>query len=196
MEVQSTHERFALQNVGFTRSEVTERLLGHDEIPASENPQNLSLVSDITSTSSVSLRRDSNNYVEAMQNGPSTTGTKLKDYIPRILWNSIWLDKVVLIGFCALFTALLIALILLHHFSEASLGLSVQISQNKYCWTYGPTAGEFSLSTGRVQTSNLTMNSLCCRHQPVATGRLSMPSFGTLAAIAKRAIARQPKRSP
>ena len=109
-------------------------------MPASENPQDFSIVSD--STPSASLRRGSNDILgDIPENGSSTAGARLKDYSPNILWNSIWLHEAVLIGFCALFAALFVALILLYHFSRINQGLSVQTSTNKYSWNYGPTAG-------------------------------------------------------
>lgn len=74
--------------------------------------------------------------------GLRSTGLRLKDYSPKTLWNPIWLRKVVLFGFCALFTALFVALVLLYRFSGVLHGLSTQISRNEYSWTYGPTAGE------------------------------------------------------
>lgn len=129
IEEQNTNERNTSENDGFTPSEAQERLLGHGEMPASENPQNVRIVSD--STPSASLRRGSSNHL----------GARLKDFSPNTLWNSIWLHKAVLIGFGALFAALFIALILLYHFSQVNQGLSIQTSANKYSWTYGPTAG-------------------------------------------------------
>ena len=140
IEEQHSNEIIASENASSTPSEAQERLLVHDEMPASDNPRNLSIISD--STPSTSLQRASNNYSEAMpENGSSTAGLSLKDYAPKTLWNSIWLQKVVLFGFCALFTALFVALILLYSFSGISHGLNTQISRNEYSWTYGPTAG-------------------------------------------------------
>lgn len=145
---QNTNERNTSESDGFTRSEAQDCLLGHDETPATENPENFRIVSD--TTPSARLRRGSNNMLES---GSSTAGARLKDYSPNILWNSIWLHKAVLIGFCALFVALFIALILLYHFSRVNQGLSVQTSTNKYSWKYGPTAGESPLSLDRVKYS-------------------------------------------
>lgn len=137
IEEQHSNEIIASENARSTPSEAQERLLAHDEIPASDNPRNLS-----DSTPSTSLQRASSNYSEAMpKNGSSTAGLSLKDYSPKTLWNSIWLHKVVLFGFCALFTALFVALVLLYSFSDISYGLNTQISRNEYSWTYGPTAG-------------------------------------------------------
>lgn len=140
IEEQHSNEIIVSENARSTPSEAQERLLAHDEIPASDNPRNLSIISD--STPSTGLQRASSNYSEVMpKNGSSTAGLSLKDYSPKTLWNSIWLHKVVLFGFCALFTALFVALVLLYCFSGISHGLSTQISRNEYSWTYGPTAG-------------------------------------------------------
>ena len=113
-------------NNGFTRSEAQERLLAPDD------PRDHSVVDD---TSPIT---------NAPDNQSSTAGLRLQDYAPRTLWNSVWLHRVVLIGFCALFAALFTALILLYHFSNVHRGLSTESSANKYGWTYGPTAGRFS----------------------------------------------------
>ena len=56
------------------------------------------------------------------------------------MWSSKWLHPATLIGFFVLFIALLLALVLLFHFSNQNHGLSTQISANHYSWTYGPTA--------------------------------------------------------
>ena len=136
----NANERVTADN--FTRSEVQEPLLARDGVPAVGIPRNLRIVSDYNP--SASLRRGSDNSVKAMpENGSKTDRTCLKNYAPKMLWNPIWLHEAVLIGFCALFTALFIALILLYHFSKVSDGLSTQISRNKYSWRYGPTAGKF-----------------------------------------------------
>lgn len=151
IEEQHSNEIIASENARSTPSEAQERLLAHDEIPASDNPRNLSIISDFTP--STSLQRASSNYSEAMpKNGSSTAGLSLKDYSPKTLWNSIWLHKVVLFGFCALFTALFVALVLLYSFSEISHGLNTQISRNEYSWTYGPTAGWSPSSSDRAKS--------------------------------------------
>ncbi len=140
IEEQDINEIITSEKARFTPSEVQERLLGHDQMPASENPRNLSIVSD--STLPASLHRSSNEYMIAMpEDGSSKAGVSLKNYPPKILWNSIWLQRVVLIGFGSLFAALFVALVLLYYFSGVDHGLSTQISRNKYSWTYGPTAG-------------------------------------------------------
>ena len=114
IEEQNINERNTFENDGFTRSEAQE-LLGQDEMPASENPQNVRIASD--STPSASLRRGSNDSSGAIpENGSSTAGARLKDFSPNILWNSIWLHEAVLFGFCALLAALFVALILLYRF--------------------------------------------------------------------------------
>lgn len=138
IEAQYTHETITSDNARSTLSEAQERLLDHYELPTSGNPQNLGITSDSTPTAN--LHRDSN--LEAVpENGPRLAGLMLKDYSPNTLWNSIWLRKVVLFGFCALFAALFVALILLYSFSGVRHGLNTQISKNEYSWTYGPTAG-------------------------------------------------------
>lgn len=113
-------------NNGFTRSEAQERLLAPDD-PRARN-----------------VVDDTNLINTAPDNHSSTAGLRLKDYAPRTLWNPLWLHKVVLFGFCALFAAIFTALILLYHFSNVHHGLSSESFQNQYGWTYGPTAREFS----------------------------------------------------
>ena len=140
IEEQNINERNTSENDGVTRSEAQELLLGQDEMPASENPQNIRIVSD--STPSASLPRGSNDYLGALsENESSTAGARLKDFSPNTLWNSIWLHEAVLIGLGVLFAALFVALILLYRYSRINQGLSVQASANKYSWKYGPTAG-------------------------------------------------------
>lgn len=121
-------------------------------MPASENPRDLSIIRD--STRSPSSHRGSNNDLEALPNdGLRSAGLRLKDYSPKTLWNPIWLRKVVLFGFCALFTALFVALVLLYSFSGVRHGLSTHISRNEYSWTYGPTAGECPSSSDWERSS-------------------------------------------
>ena len=143
---QDINERPSPEHPG---AEVQDRLLTHDDSINSQNSRDLRVAGD--STPSALSRRTSENYVGAVpDNGQKTTGLSSRDYAPRILWNSIWLHDVVLFGFAALFAALFIALILLYHFSGVHHGLSVQISRNKYSWTYGPTAGECPLGSDQV----------------------------------------------
>lgn len=65
-------------------------------------------------------------------NPSSTAGLRLKDYASKTLWNSVWLHKIVLAGFCALFAAIFTALILLYRFSKVHHGLSTESSKNQY----------------------------------------------------------------
>jgi Protein of unknown function (DUF3433) len=58
---------------------------------------------------------------------------------PR-MWNPVWLHSVVLSGFILLFLALLAGLIILWHFGELENGITTDITDNHYAWTYGPTA--------------------------------------------------------
>lgn len=131
-QVEDAWEEFATN--GFMRSEAQERLLAGDD------PQNSN------------LDADSNPIITLPETPSGTAGLRLKDYAPKTLWNSVWLHKVVLFGFCALFTALFSALILLYHFSNVHHGLSTESSKNKYGWTYGPTASEFSSTSTRPQS--------------------------------------------
>lgn len=152
IEAQHTNETITSENARSTPSEAQERLLGHYDMPASENSSNFNIISDSTPTAS--SPGGSNNYLKAMpKGGTRSAGLRLKDYSPKSLWNSIWLSKVVLFGFCALFTALFVALVLLYSFSRARHGLITQISRNKYSWTYGPTAGKFPSSSDGKNTS-------------------------------------------
>lgn len=135
MSQQDPDEWATFENNGFTRLDVQERLL------AGENPRQPSIVGD------------PNPIGTGPQNGSSISGIGLKNYAPKTLWNSVWLHKVVLLGFCAFFIAAFIALILLYHFSEVHRGLSTEISRNKYSWTYGPTAGKPSFIPDRPKSS-------------------------------------------
>ena len=132
-----TDEWAAFESNGFARSELQQRLL------AGENPQDYNSAGDSDPTAI------------ALKNQPSTAGIHLKDYAPNTLWNSVWLHKIVLLGFCALFTAIFVALILLYHFSAVRHGLSTEVARNKYSWTYGPTAGGFAAISERPQSSCL-----------------------------------------
>ena len=148
MEEQDTNEIITSENAG-----AQERLLGHDEMPASDNPQNLSIISD--STPSAGLHRSSISSLEALPGNSSTTARpSADDYTPMTMWNPMWLHKGVLFGFCALFTALFVALVLLYNFSNLSRGLSTHISRNEYSWTYGPTAGKIASSLDRAKPSS------------------------------------------
>lgn len=145
IEAQHTNDTIRSESARSTAPEAYQRLLDHYDMPTSENPRDLTIISD--STPSASSRRGSNIYLESMPNdGLRPAGLKLKDYSPKTLWNPIWLSRVVLFGFCALFTALFVALVLLYSFSGVRHGLSIQISRNEYSWTYGPTAGEYTLN--------------------------------------------------
>jgi hypothetical protein len=55
------------------------------------------------------------------------------------MWNPGWLSAMSLICFMCLFAALVLALILLWHYSNLYNGFTL-ISLNHYAWTYGPTA--------------------------------------------------------
>ena len=55
------------------------------------------------------------------------------------MWNPFWLHSLVLSAFVVLFLALLTGLIILWHFVEVEHGISTDITNNHYAWTYGPT---------------------------------------------------------
>jgi len=59
---------------------------------------------------------------------------------PSPMWNTKWLHRATLWGFCSLFAAILLTLILLYHFSQTNRGLSTQEQSRHFAWTYGPTA--------------------------------------------------------
>ncbi|KAM0322164.1 hypothetical protein ACHAQA_009653 [Verticillium albo-atrum] len=58
---------------------------------------------------------------------------------PR-MWNSIWLRRIVLVGFITGFCCMTLATALLYHFSLENNGLSAQKQANHLGWKYGPTA--------------------------------------------------------
>src|SRR5436305_12961841 len=55
------------------------------------------------------------------------------------MWNPGWLSAMSLICFMCLFAALVLALLLLWHYSNFSNGFTL-VSLNHYAWTLGPTA--------------------------------------------------------
>ena len=57
------------------------------------------------------------------------------------MWNPFWLWPTTLIGFILILVSLVMALVILYHFSNLHHGLSIQNPRNHYSWTYGPTAG-------------------------------------------------------
>jgi Protein of unknown function (DUF3433) len=87
------------------------------------------------STSHVSQHRDPEDAPKPLL-AASVTGSCR----PRPMWNTKWLHRVTLCGFCGLFAAILLTLILLYHFSQANHGLSTQEQSRHFAWTYGPTA--------------------------------------------------------
>lgn len=111
IDEQELNEIITFTNARSMPSGVHGRLLGHHEIFASDNPPNLSIISD--SIPSASLYRGSNSYLEAMSENRSTTARPSgENYTPMIMWNPMWLYKGVLHGFCALYTAPFVALVL------------------------------------------------------------------------------------
>lgn len=87
------------------------------------------------STSDVHLHKDPEDVPKQVL-ADSSTGS----HSHRPMWNSRWLHRITLLIFGFVFTALLLALILLYHFAEANHGLSTQETSNHYAWTYSPTA--------------------------------------------------------
>lgn len=61
------------------------------------------------------------------------------------MWNPFWLWRTTLIGFILIVVSLVMALIILYHFSNLHHGLSTQKLSKHSSWTYGPTAGELVL---------------------------------------------------
>jgi hypothetical protein len=58
----------------------------------------------------------------------------------RRMWNPIWLQRTMLVGFAVAFVAMSLATGLLYHFSVVNQGLSSQREAAHYGWKYGPTA--------------------------------------------------------
>lgn len=56
------------------------------------------------------------------------------------LWRPVWLRKSVLGLFLSLYLAILVALVLLWHYSQSLNGFHVSSSASQYAWTYAPTA--------------------------------------------------------
>lgn len=124
MSQQDPDDWDTFENEGFTRSEIQDGLL------ASEHPLTPRINGDFNPTTTLpKIRSD-------------IGGIGLEDYAPKTLWNPVWLHKAVLLGFCTLFAAIFVTLILLYYLSGQHHGLSIEISRNPYSWTYGPTAGE------------------------------------------------------
>lgn len=134
IDEQELNEIITFTNARSMPSGVHGRLLGHHEMFASDNPPNLSIISD--SIPSASLYRGSNSYLEAVSEIRSTTARPSgEDYTPMIMWDPMCLYKGVLYGFCALYTAPFVALVLLYNFSSLGCALSTRISRNEYSWT-------------------------------------------------------------
>ena len=85
-------------------------------------------------------KRVNQNVRKVGEDGSNTAGSHFRSNASVRMWNSIWLNPFVLMGFTILFAAMFVATLLLYHFSEIHHGLSTQISTNRYSWTYGPTA--------------------------------------------------------
>ena len=64
------------------------------------------------------------------------------------MWNPVWLWRTTLAGFMVVLILLIIALIVLYHFSNLHHGLSTQFPKHHYGWTYGPTAGGLMFDIG------------------------------------------------
>lgn len=62
------------------------------------------------------------------------------------MWNPFWLWRTTLIGFILILVSLVMALVILYHFSNLHHGLSTQKLSKHYSWTYGPTAGKLILN--------------------------------------------------
>lgn len=67
--------------------------------------------------------------------------TKSDEEKGQKMWNPFWLWPTTLIGFILILFLLVMALVVLYHFSNLRNGLSTQNSRDHYSWTYGPTAG-------------------------------------------------------
>ncbi|KAI1740291.1 hypothetical protein F4680DRAFT_419102 [Xylaria scruposa] len=91
---------------------------------------------------------DSSRFAASTDTPGATMTTRYQAQVPGlvgvnqaypILWTSIWLHKVTLLLFSALFTGLWVALILLWYYNTQMNGFELNISSNPYTWTYGPT---------------------------------------------------------
>ncbi|CRK12947.1 hypothetical protein BN1723_009857 [Verticillium longisporum] len=60
-----------------------------------------------------------------------------------LMWNSVWLRRIVLLGFSLGCCCMTLTTALLYHFSLENNGLSTQKQANHLGWKYGPTACEF-----------------------------------------------------
>ena len=60
---------------------------------------------------------------------------------PFSLWNPIWLQFPILVGFVLVFAAVSVALIFLLVYSQLHHGLVDQNMSSLYAWKFGPTAG-------------------------------------------------------
>lgn len=60
-----------------------------------------------------------------------------------LMWNSVWLRRIVLLGLSLGCCCMTLATALLYHFSLENNGLSTQKQANHLGWKYGPTACEF-----------------------------------------------------
>lgn len=69
-----------------------------------------------------------------------TTGSVKSLYARGMLQKWSWLCRTVIWMHCADFVILIIALILLYHYSQLRDGFSITESTNPYTWKYGPTA--------------------------------------------------------
>jgi hypothetical protein len=96
-----------------------ESIARHSDLSASHTPQH----------------GDSDDVPKPLVAG-SVTGSRR----PSPMWNTKWLHRATLWGFCGLFAAIILTLVLLYHFSQANHGLSTQEQSRHFAWTYGPTA--------------------------------------------------------
>lgn len=119
-----------------------QQLLDRGQMPADHELNNLS--------DGVQSDHGSKNAAQNSRFGASTK-----------MWNPIWLHRMILIGFAAVFASLFVTTIVLFHFSEILHGLGTQVSTNHYSWTYGPTACESFTDSSK---SKLRLNRSSARY--------------------------------
>ncbi|KAM0276741.1 hypothetical protein ACHAQH_006452 [Verticillium albo-atrum] len=84
-------------------------------------------------------RRDINTSQEPLARYGSYSSVETGATSKSLMWNSIWLRRVVLIAFSVCFCCMTLATALLYHFSQENNGLGAQKQANHLGWKYGPT---------------------------------------------------------
>ena len=120
----SASSQLSINHIGLARPLSAAAISSNDRFTSSVTP-NLVRANVLDSTEHISTLKppiataETLNYDEKEKNGEGKR---------RLMWNPFWLWRTTLMGFVFVFVLLVIALIILYHFSNLHHGLSTQIS--------------------------------------------------------------------